>query len=126
LLLGAELGAAAMYYLDPARGRYRRALVRDQLVHTGHRARHGIGVGGRDMRNRSVGTTAAMRSLFETRPADDYVLADRVRAALGRVVTHPASIHVETRDGTVTLSGPVLADEVPLLLSTVRGVRGVR
>src|SRR5690606_29401644 len=88
--LTATMGAAAMYYFDPARGRYRRALVRDRFVHSGHKAKHGIAVVGRDMRNRTAGTTAVVRSLFESRPADDAILADRVRAALGRVVTHPA------------------------------------
>ena len=126
MLVTATLGAAAMYYFDPARGRYRRALVRDRLVHSTHKAKHGIGVVGRDMRNRTAGTTAAVRSLFDSQPADDAVLADRVRAALGRVVTHPASIHVEAQDGVITLSGPILADEVPALLASVRGVRGVR
>jgi uncharacterized membrane protein len=126
MMLSAGMGAAAMYYLDPSRGRYRRALVRDRFVHTSHKAKHGLGVVGRDMRNRTVGTTATVRSLFESKTADDDVLADRVRAALGRVVTHPASIHVDARAGVVTLSGPVLADEVPLLISCVRSVRGVR
>jgi uncharacterized membrane protein len=126
LLLSATMGAAAMYYFDPSRGRYRRALVRDQLVHTSHKTLHGLGVVGRDVRNRTAGTTAAVRALFDSSPADDAVLADRVRAALGRVVTHPASIEVEARDGIVTLSGPILADEVPQLLSCVRAVRGVR
>jgi uncharacterized membrane protein len=125
MLLTATMGAAAMYYFDPARGRYRRALVRDRLVHSTHEAKHGIGVVGRDMRNRTAGTTAVMRSLFDSRPADDAVLADRVRSALGRVVTHPASIQVEAHDGVITLSGPILADEAPALLACVRAVRGV-
>lgn len=126
LLVSAAMGAAAMYYFDPSRGRYRRALVRDQFVHTSHKAKHGIGVVGRDLRNRTIGTTAAVRSLFDAQPADDVVLEDRVRAALGRVVTHPASIEVEAHDGIVTLSGPILADEVPQLLECVHHVRGVR
>jgi uncharacterized membrane protein len=125
MLLTATMGAAAMYYFDPARGRYRRALVRDRFVHSTHKAKHGIGIVGRDMRNRTAGTTAGIRSLFDSRPTDDPVLADRVRAALGRVVTHPASIEVEARDGVITLSGPILADEAPALIACVRAVRGV-
>src|SRR5690606_18121116 len=101
LLVSATMGAAAMYYLDPARGRYRRALVRDRLVHTSHKAKHGIGVVGRDLRNRTIVTTAVVRSIFDAKPADDAVLEDRVRAALGRVVSHPASIEVEAHDGIV-------------------------
>lgn len=126
LLVSAAMGAAAMYYFDPSRGRYRRALVRDQLVHTSHKTKRGIGVVGRDLRNRTIGTTAVVRSMFDAKPTDDVVLEDRVRAALGRVVTHPASIEVESHDGIVTLKGPILAEEVPQLIACVRGVRGVR
>lgn len=125
-LLSAGLGAAAMYYFDPARGKHRRALVRDQLVHTRHKAQHGLGVVGRDLRNRTAGTTASMRSMLSIEPADDAVLEDRVRAAIGRVVTHPSSIEVSARDGVVTLAGPILTDEVPQLIDCVRDVRGVR
>ena len=35
MLIGAGIGAAAMYYFDPVRGRYRRSLVANQLVHAG-------------------------------------------------------------------------------------------
>jgi osmotically-inducible protein OsmY len=48
-----------------------------------------------------------------------------VRAAFGRVASHPSSILVSTCDGEVTLSGPVLASEVKDVIETVRGVRGV-
>ncbi|MFO7287926.1 MAG: SRPBCC family protein [Gammaproteobacteria bacterium] len=125
-LLSAGIGAAAMYYFDPARGRHRRALVRDRVVHVRHKAQHELGVVGRDLRNRAIGTTASLRSLLHAQPVDDHVLADRVRAAIGREVSHPASIEVHAHDGIVTLSGPILADEVPRLLECVRDVRGVR
>lgn len=125
-MLSAGLGAAAMYYFDPARGRHRRALIRDQLVHSRHKAQHGLAVVGRDVRNRTVGTTASMRSLLHSPRVDDAVLADRVRAAIGRVVSHPSSIEVGAHDGTVTLAGPILADEAPFLIDCVRHVRGVR
>lgn len=126
MLLGAGLGAAAMYYLDPSRGRYRRALARDQLVRVGHETRDGLGVVARDVRNRTLGRTAMFRSVLGGRQADDGVLEDRVRSAIGRVVSHPSSIEVEAEDGHITLSGPVLAAEVPELLHCARHVRGVR
>ncbi|MEX2495979.1 MAG: SRPBCC family protein [Woeseia sp.] len=126
LLLSSGLGAAAMYYLDPARGRYRRALVRDQLVHQGHKARHGATIVGRDSRNRSVGIVARLRSLLDRGQPDDVVLVERVRACLGRVVSHPHSVKVEAQDGVITLSGYILQQEVPLLLDCALGVPGVR
>lgn len=125
-LLTAGLGAATMYYFDPARGRYRRALVRDQLVHGEHKAVHGASVARRDARNRARGFVSALRSLLDSGPADDVVLVQRVRACLGRVVTHPHSIDVEASDGVVTLSGPILEDEAPLLVDCALGVSGVR
>ncbi|HZD52893.1 MAG TPA: BON domain-containing protein, partial [Woeseiaceae bacterium] len=125
-LFSAGLGAAAMYYLDPARGRYRRALVRDQLVHAAHKTNHGIEVVGRDTRNRAIGVTARMKSLLDRNQPDDTILVERVRACLGRVVSHPHSIHVAAQDGVVTLSGPILNDEVPLLVDCTLRVSGVR
>ena len=126
MIFSTGLGAAAMYYLDPARGRYRRALVRDQLVHSGHKARHGASVVGRDSRNRTVGFAAALRSLFDRGQPDDAVLVERVRACLGRVVSHPHSIKVDASDGVVTLTGLILQEEVPLLIDCALGVPGVR
>jgi hypothetical protein len=125
-LLSAALGATAMYYLDPARGRQRRALVRNQLVHASHKATHDARVAGRDAANRLRGLAANARAALDAEQPDDDVLTDRVRACLGRVVTHPSSINVSSANGIVTLSGLVLTDEVPTLIDCVLGVRGVK
>jgi uncharacterized membrane protein len=125
-LLSAALGATAMYYLDPVRGRQRRALVRNQLVHASHKAAHDARVAGQDAANRMRGLAANARAALDSEQPDDDVLTDRVRACLGRIVTHPSSIHVSSADGIVTLSGPVLTAEVPGLVDCVLGVRGVR
>ncbi len=126
MLIGAGIGAAAMYYCDPARGRYRRALVTNQLVHAGHKARRAASVVGRDIHNRAVGTAATLRSTLSPATADDTVLEARVRACIGRAVSHPASVHAEARDGVVTLSGPILEDEVGLVIECVQRVHGVK
>ena len=126
VLLSGGLGAAAMYYLDPARGRYRRAMVRNRFVHAGHQAQKGVNVVGRDTRNRTFGVIATLRSLLDRDPPEDTVLVERVRACLGRVVSHPHSIKVEAADGVVTLSGPILQEEAPMLIDCTLGVRGVR
>ena len=126
VLIGALLGATAMYYFDPARGRYRRALVANQLVHAGRESRRAARVVGRDVYNRAVGTAATLRSTLMPVSADDAVLEARARACLGRVVSHPASIHVEARDGVVTLSGPILEGEIPSLIDCLERVHGVR
>jgi uncharacterized membrane protein len=53
------------------------------------------------------------------------VIAERVRARLGGVSSHPGAIDVMVRDGTVTLRGPILADEIPAVVRAVTAVRGV-
>jgi len=123
---GALLAAAAMYWFDPTSGRRRRARLRDRLVATAHDARHGMDVAGRDLANRLEGLAARTRSIFESREVPDAVLVERVRSALGRVVSHPGAIDVQVTAGCVSLSGPILAHEVPQLMRAVRAVRGVR
>lgn len=126
MLMGVFIGATAMYYFDPSRGRYRRALVGDQLVHAGRESRRAARVVTRDFYNRARGTAATLRSTLMPASVDDAVLEARTRACLGRVVSHPASIYVEAREGVVTLSGPILEDEIPLVMHCVERVHGVR
>jgi hypothetical protein len=78
------------------------------------------------MAHRVTGVAARLRRPFRQESVDDAVLAERVRAQLGRAVSHPRAIEVEVTDGRVCLRGPVIEGEVPRLLSAVRSVRGVR
>jgi uncharacterized membrane protein len=114
-----------MYLMDPDRGARRRALVRDQAVRVSHRLAEGTEATGRDLRNRARGTAAELRSRFGRELPDDEILHQRVRAALGRVVSHPGAVTVGVTDGQVTLQGKVLAHELNDLVRTVGGVRGV-
>jgi hypothetical protein len=88
------LGAGAMFFLDPRQGRRRRALVRDQLTHACSRSAKAADVVRRDATNRFVGTLAEARGALRRDHAADDVLVDRVRARIGRVVSHPAAIEV--------------------------------
>ena len=126
LVGGVGLGAALMYLLDPDRGRRRRHLMRDQLVHAGRVAGHSLQTSSHDLRNRARGVAAAARSRVTPDHADDVVIVERVRSALGRAVSHPGALTVTADQGRVTLGGPVLAGEVDALLGAVRAVRGVR
>jgi uncharacterized membrane protein len=126
LIGGIILGAGGMYLLDPDRGTRRRSLLRDQLVHAGSKLEDGLAATARDTRNRAVGAAADLRSRFQHDEADDAVLHERVRSAIGRVASHPSAITVNVLDGQVTLSGPVLADEVDEVIKRVKRVRGVR
>lgn len=115
-----------MYLLDPERGRPRRARVRDALTSTVHELRDGADVTALDLKNRARGSVAELRSIVERRPPTDAELAERVRARIGGVVSHPRAIDVRVENGRVSLSGPVLADEVDELLATVASARGVQ
>ena len=126
LLLGAGLGAAAMFLLDPARGRRRRALVRDKLALMTRKTGDCIEVTTRDVTNRTRGLISELKSRLSSEQPDDAVLVDRVRSKLGRVVSHPAAINVTAQNGIVTLGGPVLAAEVPHLLSCAKWTAGVQ
>lgn len=124
VLLGAGVGATLMYFFDPDRGRRRRALMRDQAAHAGHRMQDAMEAGARDLRNRAQGYGASLRAYDE--PVSDHVLEERVRACIGRVVSHPSSIEVKATQGSIVLSGPVLAHEVGLLIDRVLDVAGVQ
>jgi BON domain len=122
---GLGLGTGLMFLLDPARGRRRRALLRDKAVWAVRQTGDCLEVTGRDLRNRTQGIVTGLQSRFSSEPVDDAVLVDRVRSKLGRVVSHPGAIHVTAQNGNVTLSGPVLSAEVPELLTCVNRVQGV-
>ncbi|MGK3963830.1 SRPBCC family protein [Sorangium sp. So ce118] len=125
--VGAALGfgAGLMYTLDPDRGSRRRSIARDKAVSFAHRTGALVDKSARDLRNRTQGVVAETGAIFREGTAPDAVLSDRVRAKLGRVVSHPGAIDVEVLDGCVTLRGPVLAQEVDGLLAAVSGVDGV-
>lgn len=125
LLGAAALGAAAMYFLDPQRGNRRQKRLRDRVVHAGHEAADFLGTAQRDSVNRVRGIAAQARRAFSDDTADDTVLEERVRAELGRLVSHPGAIDVEAVDGVVLLRGYVLERERDTLVDGVRKVRGV-
>jgi|GEM_PF-1207812 len=126
-LLG--LGAGLMYYFDPDRGRRRRALVRDRTVHLQHRMNSVVDATLHDLTNRVRGLWAGMRSLpvrIAGERVPDEVVVARVRAKMGRYVSHPHPIAVTADRGHVTLVGPILGQEVESLLSAVARIPGVR
>jgi osmotically-inducible protein OsmY len=120
------VGAAAMYLMDPDRGRRRRAIARDKAMsiaaHGGDLLRQAV----RDVQFRMQGLRARRRYLMERDDApDDLRLIERVRSKLGRVCSHPHALQVGANHGRVTLSGPILASEVDRVLRATQSVRGV-
>lgn len=119
------LGAGLMYFLDPRGGRRRRALLRDQLAKAVNRSQDRVEALSKDVPNRAKGAVLEAQKRLQPEEVDDPTLAARVRAKMGRVVSHPGAINVLANQGHVTLSGHVLANEVQPLIATVRDVPGV-
>src|SRR5829696_2833645 len=125
-LAAVGLGATAMYFLDPQRGRRRRHVISDKFVHAAKEARGAVGSTSRDLQNRAEGLAAVARRQLRQDRTEDEVLVERVRAALGRSVSHPGAIDVSAAQGRVTLRGQVLAREADALVAAVAQVRGVK
>ena len=126
VFLGGAIGVALMYFLDPNLGRRRRARTRDKVMHAARVVNEGAKVTARDTVHRVQGAWAEAKKMFEDEPVTDDQLIGRVRAELGRLVSHPHAIEVAANGGHVTLIGPILSHEVRPLLRTVRRVPGVR
>lgn len=125
-LAGFGAGMAAMYFMDPDRGARRRAIASDKLTHAGKKLPRAARVTRQDISNRAHGVMAGVRHLVQRNidTSDDITVA-RIRSKMGRVVSHPHAIHVQARDGEITLSGVILTKEVPALLKCVRSIPGV-
>jgi hypothetical protein len=125
-MLGAlGLGAGLMYLLDEDRGRRRRARIRDKANRALHDTRRSMRITARDFRNRVRWLAAGASTRANRTEVSDDVLVERVRSKMGRVISHPHSIKVSADQGRVTLSGPILANEVQNLIACVSSVPGV-
>ena len=119
-------GATTMFLLDPAQGRRRRAMVRDKMVRAGRVPTDATGVIARDVANRAQGMLAATRSrLRREEDLSPEKIKARARAVLGRVVSQPRAISVDSADGTLIVSRYILEREVEPLLRALQGVFGV-
>lgn len=122
-MLGLAAGAGLMYFYDPRSGRRRRAHVRDLARHARRVGEDLIGKARRDAANRAHGLTERMR--HTAAPAGDAVITARIRAQIGRLVSHPSALDIDVRDGRVHIRGPVLTHEADAVVKCVRRVAGV-
>lgn len=124
-VMGLGLGVGLMYWLDPDRGRRRRAVVRDELMHwrEADAAERVLA-----LRDRARGVMAEARERLHPaeEPVDDAALAERVRAKLTQMVSHPQALRVSVNEGCVTVAGPILAHEAEALISRVLAIHGVK
>lgn len=126
VLGGAGAGAALMYFLDPTGGRRRRALLHNQTERVRSEGREFARKARKDAANRAQGLAYEARSGAHADQVPDNILEERVRSAMGRLVSHPGAIHVSANEGVVTLSGDILDDEARGLLSRLRHMPAVR
>lgn len=128
VLFGAGLGLATAFLLDPVSGKRRRARLRDRSLRTGRDVWAYAGRRARDLSHRVQGRVHDIKhhlTLAEVE-VDDFTLVQRVRSCMGHEVSHARSVQVEVKQGTVTLSGPVLSNEVDALVTCVERVPGVK
>ncbi|MGZ2749471.1 BON domain-containing protein [Burkholderia stagnalis] len=126
LAMAVACGAIAMYFLDPAAGRRRRAYVRDKTVATRRDAVGYANARTRHAAGQARGVVAGLRAYWLGDYADDIRIAERVRAALGRLVSRPRAVDVSVSGGHVRLTGRVPDAERRAAVRGVAGVRGVR
>ena len=93
------------------------------VAHTAEDTLSGVS---QDMRNRTQGVVAETKARLIEGEVDDWTLAERVRAEHGRATRHTGAIDVQASQGQVTLSGPILRDEVDAVLASFQSVRGVK
>lgn len=120
------LGALAMYYLDPDRGKRRRDLLSGSLIHYGYESRRFTRRFRRDLEHRTEGALAETKGLFSREQSSDEVLKERIRSILGRKVAHPDAVEIESHEGHVDVTGRVLEREAERIRRAVESVRGVR
>ena len=121
---GVLLGAGLMYFFDPIRGRKRRARINDAVHHAQRRELELLGKASRDARHRAQGLVERATHRPST-DAPDQVVESRVRACLGRAVSHAGALDMLVHAGRVVLRGPVLAQEADFVMRAVRRVPGV-
>lgn len=125
-LVAMAVGAAAMYYLDPELGRRRRAQLRDQAGSRSREAQRYLRQQARWAGDRLYGLARQARHIgAAAAPASDRKVHERVRAAIGRVVSAPGAIDVNVAGGNVLLTGHVLMAERDRLVDAVSAVAGV-
>ncbi len=128
VLGGLALGALAMFVSDPSEGRRRRALLQDKMNSATHKTSKLMDRVIRDTHNRLLGLQAQARRILGTKsvkPIDDHVLEARVRSRLGREIPQFEKVQISARQGTISLSGNITAEEESRLLEVVESIPGV-
>ncbi|HVF10933.1 MAG TPA: YtxH domain-containing protein [Abditibacteriaceae bacterium] len=135
--VGVLAGVVLGILLAPTTGRRSRALLKDKAVKGGSKAAD-LGAAATDkvadLGRRAKGVASELSGRLGDSDgggdeADDTVIADRVRTALGQDPTTRdlERLNVSCVDGVITLHGPIVDEELQTAIeAVVRGVKGVR
>ena len=126
LLTTIGVGAGLAYLFDPKEGENRRTLLRDKANSLVGRMDDSIYATVEDTRNRTRGVLSEWTAKLSNQDSPDWLLAERVRGAIGRLSPHARSIKVRAEDGQVHLGGSILKDEKEAILKAASRTRGVR
>lgn len=126
LLGGAAGGAAAWYFLDGDNGARRRAAFARKTNQLGRKIARGAELSFRDVENRLSGLARHAWASVIRPPLDDRIHVERVRARMGRIVSHPHKIHATADNGVITLWGEATEQDAKRLVDAVAAMPGVR
>ena len=91
ILTSIGIGAGLMYFFDPQHGDRRRAMVRDRANRFVNSIDESVDIAMEDARNRARGVLSEMTARLSDQGAPDWILEERVRSNLGRIVRHRVS-----------------------------------
>lgn len=126
LCAAAGIGAGLMYFLDPNRGKLRRALIRDRFFSTYHKGLKVVEHKITDLENHVKGAAAEAKAVLHSESVSDPKLEARVRTKLGHSIEHPHAVRVTALEGNVILTGEVSRDESARAERAARSTAGVK
>ena len=119
------LGAGIAYFFDPKQGENRREVLRERANDLVHQLDESIYTVVEDSRDKTRGMLSEWTAKLSSQDNPDWVLAERVRSALGRLTPHSRSVRVRAEDGRIHLNGSVLKEERDTILQAASRTRGV-
>ncbi|HEV8230422.1 MAG TPA: BON domain-containing protein [Candidatus Limnocylindria bacterium] len=128
-MAAALVGALAMFFLDPERGRYRRNVTRDRFAGSARDASDELERAGKRVAAEAYGAKQKLTHLnSEEPPENDAVLKHKVMSELFRDPDIPkGDINIDAVDGVVHLRGQVdRPDQINDIEERVRRINGVR
>jgi hypothetical protein len=126
-LAGVVVGATAMYFLDPVKGRSRRAVRSDRWRSRARIAERRAEQRARDAANRQAGERARARGAGQFHPVDDRSVELHLHQVLAELDVPTADVTVEAIEGLVRVRGQVASmSEHEQVITAIREARGVR